>query len=186
MGKTKKINLNKLVDDPTRRRKQEFTSTKIKIYFNGHSIVNALTRQIRKASTRYVLGCCAWLTNTRILEAMAVNLDGCAIICTKDKTTKFKSNRAKYKQLKKLDSAQSAINTLGCGRGYNKSLMHHKFLVGLDANKKALWVTNGSFNLTTSAVNHLENCMVIEDEDVASLFQKEFLRLFPLSRPVKL
>ena len=104
----------------------------------------------------------------------------------KDKITKAKGNQAKYRNLRKLPMAKSAVNTIGCGSGYNKSLMHHKFLVGLDENKKPTFVINGSFNFTKSAVNHLENCMVIEDESVAKLFKDEFMRLFPISRPLKL
>jgi len=185
MGK-KQVNLNKLIDDTTRARQSVFENTKIKIHFNGQSIVNALVRQIKKRDTRFIVGCCAWLTNKRILEAMSANLDGVAIICTKDKITRSKNNQRHYKMLPRLPSATSAINTLGCGSGYNKSLMHHKFLVGLDAQQQPLWVTNGSFNLTKSAVRHLENCMVIDDKEVAALFKKEFIRLFPLSRPLKL
>ena len=84
MGK-KQVNLNKLIDDTTRARQSVFENTKIKIHFNGQSIVNALVRQIKKRDTRFIVGCCAWLTNKRILEAMSANLDGVAIICTKDK-----------------------------------------------------------------------------------------------------
>ena len=55
--------------------------------------------------------------------------------------------------------------------------MHHKFPQwGLIENKKPIWVSNGSFNLTKSAVNHIENVMIIDDENVA-LFRDE-LRLF--------
>ena len=186
MGKTKKVNLNKLIEDKTRKRQQVFKNTEIKIHFNGHSIVNAICRQIKKESTKYVIGCAAWLTNTRILDTMASNADGVCIICTKDKITRAATTQAKYKKLKKLSDAKSAIQVIGCGSGYNKSLVHHKFLVGLDERKKAMWVANGSFNFTKSAVNHLENCMIIENDEVAKLFKSEFMRLFPISRPLKL
>ncbi len=186
MVKTKKVNLNKLIEDSSRKRQQVFKNTEIKIHFNGHSIVNAICRQIKKDITHYIIGCAAWLTNTKILDTLAGNVEGVCIICTKDKITRAKTNQSKYKRLKKLPDAKSPIQVIGVGSGYNKSLLHHKFLVGLDEHKKPLWVANGSFNFTKSAVNHLENCMIIENEDVAKLFKAEFMRLFPISRPLKI
>lgn len=186
MGKTKKVNLNKLIEDKSRKRQQVFKNTEIKIHFNGHSIVNAICRQIKKESTHYIIGCCAWITNDKILNTMAGNVEGTCLIVTKDKITRAKTNQLKYKRLKKLPDAKSPIQVIGVGSGYNKSLLHHKFLVGLDEHKKPLWVANGSFNFTKSAVNHLENCMIIENEDVAKLFKAEFMRLFPISRPLKI
>lgn len=186
MGKTKKVNLNKLIEDKTRKRQQVFTGTTIKVHFNGNSIVNAICRQIKKESTHYIIGCCAWVTNTKILDTLASNVKGVCLIVTKDKITRAKTNQIKYKKLKKLPDAKSPIQTIGVGSGYNKSLLHHKFLVGLDEHKKPTFVINGSFNFTKSAVNHLENTMIIENEEVAKLFKAEFMRLFPISRPLKL
>ena len=186
MVKTKKVNLNKLIEDKTRKRQQVFKNTEIKIHFNGHSIVNAICRQIKKESTHYIIGCAAWLSNVRKLDTLACNAEGVCIIVTRDKLTRSKTKQMKYKKLKMLPGATSPIQTIGCGSGFNKSLLHHKFLVGLDESKKPLWVANGSFNFTKSAVNHLENCMIIENEDVANLYRAEFMRLFPISRPLKL
>lgn len=186
MVKTKKVNLNKLIEDSSRKRQQVFTGTTIKVHFNGHSIVNAICRQIKKENTKYILGCCAWISNVRILDTLASNVEGVCLIVTRDKITRSKSNQMKYKKLKKLPDAKSPIQTIGAGSGYNKSLLHHKFLVGLDERKKPIWVINGSFNFTKSAVNHLENTMIIENQDVAKLFQAEFMRLFPISRPLKI
>lgn len=186
MGKTKKVNLNKLIEDKSRKRQQVFTGTTIKVHFNGNSIVNAICRQIKKESTHYIIGCAAWLSNSKILDTLASNVKGVCIIVTRDKLTRSKTNQMKYKKLKMLPGAKSPIQTIGCGSGYNKSLLHHKFLVGLDESKKPLWLANGSFNFTKSAVNHLENTMIIENEDVAKLFKAEFMRLFPISRPLKI
>lgn len=186
MVKSKRVNLNKAIEDSSRKRKTVFENTKMKVYFNGFAIVNAICRQIRKKETKFILGCAAWLTNTKILDTIASNTDGCCFIVTKDKITKSKTNIAKYRTLKKLPLATSAVNTIGVGSGYNKSLMHHKFMVGLNQQKQPIWVSNGSFNFTKSAVNHIENIMMIDDEKVATLFKDEFMRLFPISRPLKL
>lgn len=183
MVKAKRINLNKAIEDASRKRQTVFENAKIKVFFNGHAIVNAICRQIRKKDTHYILGACAWFSNTKIINTIEGNTDGCSFLITKDKITK--TNLARYRKLPKLPLATSAVNTIGAGRGYTKSLMHHKFLVGLDKDKKPFWVSTGSFNLTKSAVNHIENLLIIEDRSVASLFKDEFMRLFPISRPLK-
>lgn len=186
MPKSKKVNLNKMVEDKGRCRQTVIDNVKMKIHFHGMSILNALIRKIKHRDTVYVMGCCAWLTNKRIIEAMSVNLKGVSIICTKDKITMSKSNQSAYRKLKPLQVGASPINYIGAGRGFNRSLMHHKFLVGLDAARKPIWCSTGSFNLTTSAVNHLENCLILESEEVARAFKEEFIRLYPLSRPLKI
>ena len=186
MARSKKVNLNNQVEDKGRCRQTVIDNVKMKIHFHGMSILNALLRKIKHHDTVYIMGCCAWLTNKRIIQAMGSNLKGVSIICTKDKITMAKSTQAKYRLLKPLQEGTSPINYIGAGRGFNRSLMHHKFLVGLDAAKQPLWCSTGSFNLTTSAVNHLENCMVIENVAVAAAFKEEFIRLYPLSRPLKI
>ena len=161
MPKSKKVNLNKMVDDKGRCRQTVIDNVKMKIHFHGMSILNAIIRKIKHEETKYILGCCAWLTNKRIIEAMGCNLNGVSIICTKDKITMAKTTQAKYKLLKPLQEGASPVNYIGAGRGFNRSLMHHKFLVGLDASRQPLWCSTGSFNLTTSAINHLDNMMII-------------------------
>ena len=80
----------------------------------------------------------------------------------------------------------SAIRVIGCGSGWNKSLMHHKFLVGMSKEGDPLWVSTGSFNMTKSATNHLENCMVINDPAVAQVYLDEFVNLYKISKALKL
>ena len=80
----------------------------------------------------------------------------------------------------------TAIRVIGCGSGWNKSLMHHKFLVGMSKEGDPLWVSTGSFNMTKSATNHLENCMVINDPAVAQVYLDEFVNLYKISKALKL
>ena len=111
MVKSKKpVNLNKLIEDSSRKRQQVFTGATIKVHFNGHSIVNAICRQIKKKSTHYIIGCCAWISNTRILDTLAGNVKGVCLIVTRDKLTRTKTNQMKYKQLKKLPIILSNTN----------------------------------------------------------------------------
>jgi phosphatidylserine/phosphatidylglycerophosphate/cardiolipin synthase-like enzyme len=182
MVKRKPVNLNSLVNSDRKRQK---VVNNMKIHFDGASIVKAIVRRINNDDTRYIIGCSAWFTNAKIISAMSL-LDGVCIICTRDKITRAKTTQDKYKTLPTLNGAKSPIHIIGSGRGYNKSLMHHKFLVGLDKNQLPIWVSNGSFNMTTSAVNHIENCMIIDDDEVAEVFKQEFLRLFPVSKALKI
>ena len=96
---------------------------------------------------------------------------------------KAKTTKNKYKSLPIYK--ETAIRYIGSGRGYSKSLMHHKFLVGMDEEGEPLWVSTGSFNMTQSASRHLENCIIIRDPDVANVYLQEFVNLYKISIPLK-
>ena len=106
------------------------------------------------------------------------------MIVTKDKLLRAKSTKNRYRSLPVYQDA--AIRVIGCGSGWNKSLMHHKFLVGMSKEGDPLWVSTGSFNMTKSATNHLENCMVINDPSVAQVYLEEFVNLYKISKALKL
>jgi hypothetical protein len=179
-------NLNERMTDESRKQQNVFTRgrKKIHILFDGQGIKRAVIRMINKKETCFVVGCIAWLSNKDILKAMSKKRGGC-IICTKDKLTKGLRNQRAYKEIKPAYPG-GVIRVVGDGRGWHKSLMHHKFLVGLDINGKPIWVTNGSFNFTQNATTNLENLMVMEDEDVAECYFQEFKRVHALSSPLKL
>lgn len=184
--KSQSRNLNQRMSDESRKSQNIFTrgSKKIHILFDGVGIQRAIIRMINKKETCFVVGCIAWLSNKQILEAMAKKKGGC-IVCTKDRLTKGARNQAAYKAIRPAYPG-GVIRVVGEGKGWHKSLMHHKFLVGLDNAGKPIWVTNGSFNFTTSATSNLENLMVMEDEDVAECYFQEFKRVHALSSPLKL
>lgn len=178
----KVVNLNKLITDQTRKKRAMHGD--IKIYFDTESILRNLISRINRSDTKFVMGCAAWFTNTKIINALS-KLKGVSIICTRDKVAKSKKTKAKYRTLPKHDGIPT-IKWLGCGRGRKASLMHHKFLVGMDENQKPVWVSTGSFNLTESACSNIENLMIIENTDVATAFLEEFQRLYPLAKSFSL
>lgn len=183
----KSKNLNKRMEDESRKQQNVFTRgrKKIHILFDGAGIKRGVIRMINKKETEFVVGCIAWLSNKDILKAMA-SKRGCCIICTKDRMTKGMRNQRAYAAIKPAYPG-GTIRIVGEGRGWHKSLMHHKFLVGLDSAGKPIWVTNGSFNMTESAVNkNLENLMIMEDADVAECYFKEFKRVHALSKALKM
>jgi len=178
----KTVNLNKLIVDKTR--KKLFESGDIKLFFDTESILKNLVSRIGRSDTKYVMGCAAWFTNTKVINALS-KLNGVSMICTRDKVARTPATKAKYRTLPKHDGIPT-IKLLGCGRGRSASLMHHKFLVGMDRNQKPIWVSTGSFNLTESACTNIENLMIIENTEVATAFLQEFQRLYPLAKTLSL
>jgi len=175
----KVVDLNKLITD--KERKKASVCGNIGIWFESNAILNALVKRILKSDTCFVMGCAAWLTNTRIIGALST-LKGVSVICTRDKVVK--AMKPKYRLLPKHDDIPTVL-VLGTA-GRKASLMHHKFLVGMDKDQKPIWVSTGSFNLTQSATTNLENLMIIESPEVAEVYLKEFQRLYPLARTLRL
>jgi phosphatidylserine/phosphatidylglycerophosphate/cardiolipin synthase-like enzyme len=135
-----------------------FKKGNIQVYFKSASIVRAIVRKIRSADK--MRACIAWVTHPKLLDELeAVETE---LIMTKHKCNRWK------REIK--------VKFLGSGRGRKKVLMHSKFAVGFRKGKPAFVIT-GSFNWTKSAVRHHENVMIIEDEDVAEGFYKQFLKL---------
>lgn len=178
----KVVNLNKLLTDQERRK--QVICGDIKLLFDTNNILTSLVRRISKEDTHFVMGCAAWFTNDRVIDALS-KLKGVSIICTRDKVARAKYTKEKYRKLPKHDDIPTIL-MLGCGRGRNASLMHHKFLVGMDEKQNPLWVSTGSFNLTKSATSNIENLMIIENRELAMSFLKEFQRLFQIAKPLTL
>jgi len=178
--------LNQRMADESRKHQNVFVrgSKKIHVIFDGSRIKAAVIRMVNKPETCFVVGCIAWLSNKDILKAMAQK-KGCCIVCTKDRLTKGIRNQTAYAAIKPAYPG-GTIRVVGEGRGWCKSLMHHKFLCGLNATGTPIWVTNGSFNMTENATTNLENLMVMEDPDIARCYFDEFKRVHALSKELKL
>ena len=179
--------LNKQVDDGSRKRQyvHQRGKRKVSIVFDGRGIQNAIIRNIKREDTFYVVGCIAWLSNKRVLKTMAEHTNGVSIICTKDRLTTRRKNQSAYSKLSGCFQG-GVIRTMGEGKGRFKSLMHHKFLIGLSSTREPLWVLNGSFNVTESAVTNLENIMIFDDPEIAATFFEEFKRLHKIAKPLKI
>lgn len=177
--------LNQQVNNEARKRQKvhQRGKRKVTILFDGRGIQNAIVRLVRREDIAYVVGCVAWLSNKRILKAMAEHLNGVTLITTTDKLTKRRKNQQAYAKLRGC-FAGGVIRTVGAGRGRFKSLMHHKFMIFLNAAREPVCVMNGSFNVTESAVTNLENLMIMEDPEIASTFFEEFKRVHRISKPL--
>ena len=187
MSKKRSADLNQIIDNDDRKRQKvhQRGNRKVTIIFNGRGIQNAIVRHIKREDTSYIVGCVAWLSNKRILKNMSEHLNGVTIITTQDKLTKRKKNQQAYSKLNGC-FAGGVIRTVGAGRGRFKSLMHHKFLCGLNDAREPIWVMNGSFNITESAVTNLENLMIFDDKEIAETFFEEFKRIHRISKALKI
>lgn len=185
--KNRSADLNKQIDDEERKRQKvhQRGKRKVSIIFDGRGIQNAIVRNIKREDTAYVVGCVAWLSNKRILKCMAEKLKGVTLITTTDKLTKRRKNQQAYAKLRGC-FAGGVIRTVGEGRGRFKSLMHHKFLCGMNAAREPIWVMNGSFNVTESAVTNIENVMLFDDPEIAETFFEEFKRIHKISKALKI
>ena len=185
--KKRSRDLNQQVNNQDRKRQcvHQRGKRKVSILFDGRGIQNAIVRNIKREDTSYMVGCVAWLSNKRILKTMAEHLKGVSIICTKDRLTTRRKNQIAYSKLAGCFQG-GVIRTMGEGRGRFKSLMHHKFLIGLDIDRNPIWVMNGSFNVTESAVTNIENVMIFDDPEIANTFFEEFKRLHKMARPLKI
>ena len=183
--KKRSRDLNQQVNNEERKRQKvhQRGNCKVSILFNGRGIQNAIVRNIKREDTSYIVGCVAWLSNKRILKNMADNLSGVTIITTTDKLTKRRKNQQAYAKLSGCFQG-GVIRTVGEGRGRFKSLMHHKFLIGLSAAREPIWVMNGSFNVTESAVTNIENVVIFDDPEIAGTLFDEFKRVHKISKPL--
>lgn len=134
-----------------------FQKGNLTIFFNSKEILAELLKRI-KASLK-IVGCVAWCTHPRLLDALE-DIDT-RLVMTKHKANKWKR--------------QIRVKLVG-KPGRRGRLMHHKFIIGFSG-KQPVWVATGSFNLTKSAMKNDENCMIIDDQDVAEAFYDEFVRL---------
>tara|TARA_B100000767_G_C19727255_1_gene520035 strand:+ start:633 stop:1205 length:573 start_codon:yes stop_codon:yes gene_type:complete len=183
--RSRDLNQQFVETDRKRQKVHQRGKRKVSILFDGRGIQNAIVKAIKREDTVYVVGCVAWLSNKRILKCMAEHLKGVTIITTADKLTKRRKNQQAYAKLSGC-FAGGVIRVVGEGRGRFKSLMHHKFLIGLSEAREPIWLMNGSFNITESALRHIENVMILDDPEIAGTFFDEFKRIHRISKPLKI
>ena len=185
--KKRSRDLNQQVNNEERKRQKvhQRGNRKVSIIFDGRGIQNAIVRNIKREDTAYVVGCVAWLSNKRILKCMAENLKGVTIITTTDKLTKSRNNQQAYAKLSGCFQG-GAIRTVGEGKGRYRSLMHNKFMIFLNTAREPIGCMNGSFNVTESALRHIENVMIFDDPEIATTFFEEFKRIHKISKPLKI
>ena len=136
------------------------------------------------ASTPYAVGCIAWLTDARILYALS-KCQGVGLVVTNDTKLNNVLLRGSYNMLTPLNSGEAAVRCIGLRSGPSRSLMHHKFFVGLDTERVPSWVVMGSYNASFQASNNLEAICVFRSPAIARVFYDEYCVLNASAKPLR-
>jgi phosphatidylserine/phosphatidylglycerophosphate/cardiolipin synthase-like enzyme len=179
------VNLNSRLQE-TRHRNHSFSAVQgVEVLFAD--IAERVAREIA-SNSQFVVGCMAWLTEARVLEALSA-IQGVSIVVTNDSILNNKWTRARYDSLPiMLQEDDEAVRCVGLRTGgMTRALMHHKFFVGLRVVENKLtpvWVVTGSFNATMKAESNVENALIIRDQHVAEAYYQEYLQVLAISKPL--
>ena len=135
-------------------------------------------------STPYVVGAMAWLHDRSVLKAMT-QCTGVSFVVTSERGM-VRYHGARFGNLPRLHPKdKSAVRVVGKATGRRRALMHHKFAVGLDHDKRPQWVLTGSYNPTQHSRGSLENVLLVRDPELAATYHREYERLYRVSRAVR-
>tara|TARA_B100002051_G_C16497240_1_gene515976 strand:+ start:16 stop:618 length:603 start_codon:yes stop_codon:yes gene_type:complete len=148
------------------RVESEQTTKDTEVYFAD--IKNVYLKYIQQST--YIAGCQAWLRDKDILKSL-YEKKGVSIVVNNERIPK--ETKGIYDCLKSF-CTKKAIHYIGNKRKRFSAILHHKFLIGLDEDKKCQYVITGSYNLSENACNNLENIVVLKNPKVMELFCKEF------------
>jgi phosphatidylserine/phosphatidylglycerophosphate/cardiolipin synthase-like enzyme len=81
-----------------------------------------------------------------------------------------------------MQGAKSAVSWV---RGRGRSLMHHKFCVFLDEDRKPTSVVTGSWNWTKQSMKNVEHIVSVDDALVAARFMQEHLSVLKIAKPIR-
>ena len=169
-------NLNDAVADTSAKRKPHSRGG-VRIFFRPEHILGHLKRKIMGA--HYVVGCVAWCSNPDLLDALRRS-KGVSLVINYDRTL-IRKHREQYTRLTPMAGAKTAVYYV---RGGGRALMHHKFMVYLDEDKRPVSVTTGSWNWTKQSMKNLEHIVSINDPETAARFMQEHLDVLPVAKPL--
>ena len=138
--------------------------------------MRCIIEHVARPDVATVVGCVAWFSNKRILCALSKKPGGAQVVMCDLQNTKSRAWPAG------LNVRIFRIG--GGGRGRNRPIMHHKFLVGLDVNGSPRWVITGSFNMTAHAIRNRENIVPLYDPTALAAYLAEFQTIWDESNPV--
>ena len=144
---------------------------------DGLELVAARIRESHR-----VVGCVAWLTHDGVLEALGSVPGGFDLVIMNDRCIKTRV-LARYAA---AGARGGVFHAFGLRTGKLRPLMHHKFLVGLDASGAPRWACTGSLNLTVHAATNFENVLVLSSPEVAGHLLAEHAAIRPRARPLRL
>lgn len=152
-------------------------SARVSVYFRPDDILQHIRRKV--LASRYVVACVAWCSNEILLDAMR-RCRGVSLVINYDRAL-IRKHREHYCRLTPMEGAKSAVSWV---RGKGRCLMHHKFCVLLDDDKKPTGVITGSWNWTKQSMKNVEHIVSIDDAHVAARFMREHLSVLKIAKPV--
>lgn len=170
-------NLNQALADTSAKRKPH-SKDGVRVFFRPEHILGHLKRKIMSA--HYVVGCVAWCSNPTLLDALR-RCKGVSLVINYDRTL-IRKHREQYMALTPMPGARAAVYFV---RGGGRSLMHHKFAVMLDEERRPVSVVTGSWNWTNNSMKNIEHIVSIEDPETAARFMQEHLDVLPLAKSLK-
>lgn len=169
--------LNDAVADMSARRKPH-SKGNVRVFFRPEHILGHLKRKIMSA--HYVVGCVAWCSNPDLLEAMR-RCRGVSLVINYDRAL-IRKHREQYMSLTPMPGSKTAVHYV---RGGGRALMHHKFMVYLDEDKRPVSVTTGSWNWTKQSMKNLEHIMSVDDAEMAARFMQEHLDVLTVAKSLR-
>ena len=137
---------------------------------------------ILKKETSYVSCIVPYVSNRIFLNALSEKA-GTRLITNLGPHLKSKIRNTQMSNLEKWDKVErSVVKTFSRGSGRNRTMIHSKIIIGYNTDKKAIWVTNGSWNATENAKNNIENIIIYKDPFFIAAFCNEFECLWEVSR----
>ena len=167
-------NLNDAVSDASAKRRPH-SKDGVRVFFRPEHILGHLKRKIMGA--HYVVGCVAWCSNPDLLDAMRRS-KGVSLVINYDRTL-IRKHREQYTALTPMPGAKTALYYV---RGGGRALMHHKFMVYLDEDRRPISVTTGSWNWTNQSMKNLEHIVSIDDPETAARFMQEHLDVLRVAK----
>lgn len=137
-------------------------------------------------ATPYVVGAMAWFHDKSVLKALE-QCRGVSFVITSERGC-GRYHAARFGALRPFqaaDAGRSAVRAVGRATGRRRALMHHKFAVGLDADRQPVWVLTGSYNPTQHSRLSTENALLLRRPEVAEVYFREYARLYGISRHVR-
>jgi phosphatidylserine/phosphatidylglycerophosphate/cardiolipin synthase-like enzyme len=193
-----RVNLNSLApraagDFLWEKQDRSTSSASVTVHFGD---VATAAEEFIEASPMLV-GCVAWVKSRRLVAALAAR--PVALVVNKEFGLRVQGHPEREaltplvagiasRYIPSPTPRETLLEAVRCvgwaAKGKFGALMHHKFLVRLDASGRPTAVWTGSFNLTAGAEGNIENGLVITDPAIARAFLKEFARVWALSEPL--
>lgn len=170
-------NLNDAVADVSARRKP-LSKDGVRVFFRPDHIVGHLKRKIMSA--HYAIGCVAWCSNPDLLDALR-RCKGVSLVINYDRTL-IRKHREQYMSMTPMPGARTPVYYV---RGGGRALMHHKFMVYLDEDRRPISVTTGSWNWTKQSMKNLEHIVSIDDAEMAARFMQEHLDVLAVAKSLR-